>query len=109
MKSLFTDEMLKEIRETILNSLVETFHVMFNLDVVLQPHLAVISGKDIVCSYVEMLRSDQKIYLSIAASRAVINAICDQLEPEISDHSSAMIEDVSAEITNIISNNTIIL
>ena len=104
MKQFFSDETLQEIRCTIQQSLIETFHIMFRLDVVVSPEIAISGGDKTVCSYVEMTHEGSRAFLSIATSKAAINMICDKLEPEVSSHSSALVGDVISEITNIVSN-----
>jgi CheY-specific phosphatase CheX len=100
----FSKAMLNDIRNAIQQTLVETFQVMFNINVNVKPHQGPVTLDEVVCSYIEMVHEDTKVLLSIATSKPVIKMICDRIERDPNKHTKAMIEDVISELTNIISN-----
>ncbi len=105
MKSLFSEKLLQEIKSTVRDTLAETFHVMFQLDIVISPEFDTKGQEDSVCSCIKMSHNDNVAYLSIATSKAVIDMICDQIEPGVTSHSKELTDDVIKEIVNIISNH----
>jgi hypothetical protein len=100
----FSKGMLKDMRDTIQHTLIETLQVMFCIDAVIPPRRRPVTIDHTVCSCIDMMHGDTGTCLSLATSKTVINLICDRIEPGIKPHTDAMINDVIAELANIISN-----
>ena len=104
MIALFTERSLEDIRQSIHQTLIDTFKVMFQLDVVVDPESKTIQPDQLVRSTIEMKHAEMNIRLSLATTRVVAGLICDRFDPETKIHSNEMIADIISEITNIISN-----
>lgn len=102
MKSYFSRESLDEMRGCIHSTLVETFQIMFQIDISMRPQM--VSGDSDVCSYIEMVSDDEQICLSVAVSRYVVDLVSDGLEPGVKPHSPELTNDIVSEISNIIAN-----
>lgn len=102
---------MDEIRDSIKQSLSDTFQIMFNLDIFLLPQLPPGEG-DAVTAYVDMAWKEAKpeaattkAHLTVAVAREIVQLICDRTEPAVPVHSAIMIQDVVCEITNIGANH----
>ena len=105
MINFFSPAIIKEIRLDIERILIETFHVMLSLDVVVIPGIELMEGQDRICSYLKMKHGSTEAVLALSTSRTVVNLLCDRIEQGVSPHSEALITDVISELTNIVANH----
>jgi hypothetical protein len=104
MRVRFSKAMLKDIRDVIQHTLIETLQVMFCINAVIPPRRRSLALDQTVCACIDMTYGETGICLSLATSKSVISLICDKIEPGVRLHTAAMIDDVISELANIVSN-----
>lgn len=102
MKSYFSGASLQAMQECVRDSLVETFQVMFCIDMKMLPATHTESGD--ASAYMEMVGKDDHVCLSISMAQQVVTMVADILEPSVRPHTQVLCDDVVNEICNIVSN-----
>jgi hypothetical protein len=78
---------------------------MFQIYIFLLSHVQESGKGQVICSYMDLSYEGSCTRLTIALSKYIVELIADKLEPEASQHSQELIQDVVCEITTIVGNH----